>query len=40
MKAENQLFVDVAMDPKYTSKVWEHFKLEQASAKNLDKIFC
>ena len=27
-KAEN-LFVDVSMDPKYTSKVWEHFKLEK-----------
>ena len=28
-KAENLLFVDVSMDPKYTSKVWEHFKLEK-----------
>ena len=28
-KAENLLFVDVSMDPKYTSKVWEYFKLEK-----------
>ena len=28
-KAEDLLFVDVSMDPKYTSKVWEHFKLEK-----------
>ena len=28
-KAENLLFEDVSMDPKYTSKVWEHFKLEK-----------
>ena len=27
-KAENLLFVDVSMDPKYISKVLEHFKLE------------
>ena len=28
-KAENLLFVDVSMDPKYKSKAWEHFKLEK-----------
>ena len=28
-KAGNLLFVDVSMDPKYTSKVLEHFKLEK-----------
>ena len=28
-KAENLLFVDVSMDPKYTSKVWEHLKIEK-----------
>ena len=27
-KAEYLLFVDVSMDPKYISKVLEHFKLE------------
>ncbi len=28
-RADSLLFVDVSMDPKYTSKVWEHFKVEK-----------
>ena len=28
-KREAKKLLDVSMDPKYTSKVWEHFKLEK-----------